>query len=39
MKKKKGKEGYNKENELNGDFENNTAENDKKEMDDYKNIQ
>jgi len=34
---KEEKEGYNEEKDLNGDFENNTAENDKKEIDDYKN--
>jgi len=35
---KKEKEGYNEENKLNGDLENNTAENNQKEMD-YKNKQ
>ncbi|XP_060858797.1 uncharacterized protein PF3D7_1120600-like [Metopolophium dirhodum] len=36
---KKEKEGHNEEKDLNGDFENNTEENNKREMDDYKNKQ
>ncbi|CAI6373134.1 unnamed protein product [Macrosiphum euphorbiae] len=38
-KEKKEKEGHNEEKDLNGDFENNLAENDKTEMDDCKNKQ